>query len=112
MTGWALSLSRASMQAWKKLSGRDTVMAPGAPDGHGLELFRAHYRADAAAAGSPVFIIHDAGKKASIFPGGGDAGDTEFIAQLLQEGIRGFVYVLAPQVGGVPEFHCVVVVYR
>ena len=56
-----------------------------------------------------MFIIHDAGKKASIFPGGGDAGDTEFIAQLLQEGIRGFVYVLAPQVGGVPEFHCVVV---
>ena len=35
--------------------------------------------ADTAAAGSPVLVVHNAGKEASILPGGGNAGDPELI---------------------------------
>ena len=51
----------------------------GAPDGHGFEFLGTHHRADTAAAGSPVLVVHNAGKEASILPGGGNAGDPELI---------------------------------
>ena len=88
----------------------DVTHAFGAPHGNGLEVFAAHHGAHARSASSAVQIIHHAGKQHAVFPGLADAGHAgQRVLQTLLEHLFSFPDALAPQVGGIAQFHHIVV---
>ena len=81
----------------------------GSAHNNGLDPFVAHNRTDAAPAGAGTALF-DGGIKYPVFAGQADGRHLGFgFVELFSDELGCFVGAFALEVGGVPDFHCVVV---
>ena len=83
--------------------------ALGAAHGNGLQVLAAHHGAHARAASRAVQVVHHGGKQHAVLTRPADAGDAHLrVLQFLLDDGLGVPHALAPQLGGIAQFHLVV----